>query len=57
MSAHYVKSVKNGVFSGTYFPVFQLNTGKYGPEKILYLDNFYAVAAHKSLLSKSIKLL
>ena len=24
---------KYGVFSGPYFPVFGLNTGKYGPEK------------------------
>ena len=24
---------KYGVFSGPYFPVFGMNTGKYGPEK------------------------
>ena len=41
---------KYGVFSGSYFPAFGLNTpylsvfspnaGKYGPEKTSYLDNF-----------------
>ena len=30
-------------FSGSYFPVFGLNTGKYGPEKTSYLDTFQAV--------------
>ena len=30
-------------FSGPYFPVFELNTGKYGPEKTPYLDTFLAV--------------
>ena len=47
---------KYGVFSGLYFPVFGLNTeiyevniyfspntGKYVPEKTLYLDTFHAV--------------
>ena len=34
---------KYAVFSGPYFMVFGLNTGKYGPEKAPYLDNFYAV--------------
>ena len=33
-----LKESKYGVFSGPYFPVFGLNTGKYGPEKTLYLD-------------------
>ena len=37
------KMSKYGVFSGPYFPVFGLNTGKYGPEKTPYLDTFYAV--------------
>ena len=37
------KVSKYGVFSGPYFPVFGLNTGKYGPEKTPYLDSFYAV--------------
>ena len=30
-------------FSGPYFPVFGLNTGKYGPEKTSYFNTFYAV--------------
>ena len=30
-------------FSGPYFPVFELNTGKYGPEKTPYLDTFHTV--------------
>ena len=30
-------------FSGPYFPVFGLNTGKYRLEKTPYLDNFQAV--------------
>ena len=30
-------------FSGLYFPVFRLNTGKYGPEKTPYLDTFHVV--------------
>ena len=40
---------KYGVFSGSYFPAFGLNTafspnaGKYGPEKTPYLDTFHAV--------------
>ena len=34
---------KYGVISGPYFPVFGLNTGKYGPEKTPYLDTFHAV--------------
>ena len=37
------KVSKYRVFSGPYFPVFGLNTGKYGPEKTPYLDSFYAV--------------
>ena len=46
---HYVKSVQIRGFYGPYFPVFGLNTGifspntgKYGPEKTLYLDTFHA---------------
>ena len=31
---------KYGVFSGLHFPVFGLNTGKYGPEETPYLDTF-----------------
>ena len=37
------KVSKYRVFSGTYFPVFELNTGKYGPEKTPFLDTFHAV--------------
>ena len=35
---------KYGGFSGPYFPVFGLNTGKYGPENTPYLDTFHAVS-------------
>ena len=38
---------KYGVLSGPYFPVFGLNTGKYGPEKTSYLDTFRAVKRDK----------
>ena len=34
---------KYGVFPGPYFPVFRLNTGKYGREKLPSLDTFHAV--------------
>ena len=37
------KVSKYWVFSGSYFPVFSPNTGKYGPEKTPYLDTFHAV--------------
>ena len=40
---HCVKSVQIRSFSGQYFPVFKLNTGKCGPEKTPYLDTFHAV--------------
>ena len=33
----------NIVFPGQYFPVFGVNTGKYGPEKTPYLYTFYTV--------------
>ena len=33
------KVSKYGVFSGPYFPVFSLNSGKYGPGKTPYLDS------------------
>ena len=32
-----------GALSGQYFPVFNPNTGKYGPGKTPYLDTFHAV--------------
>ena len=35
------KVSKYGVFSGPYFPVFGLNTGKYGPENTPYLDTLH----------------
>ena len=34
-----------GVFSGPYFPVFELNTGKYRPKITRYLDTFHAMRA------------
>ena len=34
---------KYEAISGPYFPVFGLNTGKYGPEITPYLDTFHAV--------------
>ena len=37
------KMFKYGVFSGPYFHVFSTKTGKYGPEKTPYLDNFHTV--------------
>ena len=43
---HCVKSVQMRSFSGTFFTVFQMNTGKYGPEKPPYLDTFHAVKLH-----------
>ena len=39
---------KYGVCSGRYFPVFGLNTGRYGPEKTPDLDTFHAV--HPSII-------
>ena len=38
------KVSKYEVFSGPYFPVFGLNTGKYEQEKIPYLDTFHTVS-------------
>ena len=43
------KMSKYGVFSGPYFPVLGLNTGKYGQEKTPYLDNFHAVSSPSKL--------
>ena len=43
---HCVKSVQIRSFSWVLvriFPVFRLNTGKYGPEKTPYFDTFHAV--------------
>ena len=36
------KVSKYGVISDPYFPVFGLNTGKYGPEITPYLAAYYA---------------
>ena len=45
---HQLREVsKYGVISGPYFPVFGLNTGKYGSEKTPYLDTFHAVISGK----------
>ena len=38
------KVFKYRVLSGLYFPAFNPNAGKYGPEKTPYLDNFHAVS-------------
>ena len=46
---------KYGVISGLYFPVFGLNTAKYGTEITQYLDTFHAVLFINS--SWTIKLL
>ena len=40
---HCMKSIRIRSYSGPHFPVFGLNTGKYGPEKTPYLRTFHAV--------------
>ena len=40
---HCVKCVQIRSISWSVFPVFELNTGKYGPEKTPYWDTFHAV--------------
>ena len=45
---HHILS-KLGVFSSPCFPIFELNMGKYIPEKTPYLDTFHAVY-HKGIL-------
>ena len=49
---------KYGVFSGPYFSVFSPNTGKYGPEKTPYLDDFVAVliSLYKSVIILSYRI-
>ena len=42
------KGSKHGVISCPYFPGFGLNTGKYVPEIIPYLDTFHAVCPLKT---------
>ena len=46
---------KYGVISGPYYPLFGLNTGKYGPEITLYLDTFHAVSYPKLCKDPSVK--
>ena len=43
------KVPKYGVISSPYFPVFGLNTWKYGPEINPYLDTFYGVTLKQIL--------
>ena len=50
------KVSKYGVISGPYFPVFRLNTAKYGPEMTPYLDTFHAVRSCAGLLELLFKL-
>ena len=42
-------------FSGPYFPVFGLNTGKCEAEKNLYLDTFYAESQGKRTLIENFR--
>ena len=48
---------KYGVFSSLYFPVFELDAGKYGPEKTLYLETFHVVEVGNflKLFSQTVK--
>ena len=46
------KLSKYRVISGPYFPVFELNTGKYGPEITPYLDTFNALWRKSYVKSK-----
>ena len=43
------KVSKCRVFCGPNFPVFGLNTRKYGPEKTLYLDIFHTVLSPRNV--------
>ena len=47
------KVSKYGVISGPYLPVFNPNTGEYGPEITPYLDTFHAVMLIKHSLTTS----
>ena len=38
---------KYGIFSGPYFPVFGMNTRKYGPQKTPYLNTFQSAKDYK----------
>ena len=44
-----------GVFSGPYFPVFGLNTGKYGPEEIPYRSSHRRCSVKKGVLGNFAK--
>ena len=44
------KVSKYGVMSGSYFPVFWLNAGKYGPKITRYVDTFHAVTSYSQRL-------
>ena len=48
------KLSKHGVISGPYFTVFSSNTGKCGPKRTPYLDNFHVVGefSHSSIIRK-----
>ena len=50
MPLHCGNVSKCGVISGPYFPVFNQNTGKCGPEITTYLDTFHAVLITKKWL-------
>ena len=45
---------KYEVFSGSCFPVFSPNTGKYGPGKTPYLETFHAVPIIKNLICNEV---
>ena len=47
LNLHCVKSVRIRSFFWSVFPLFGLNTGKYGAEKTPYLDTFHAVLINK----------
>ena len=58
LGTHCVKSVKiRSFFSGPCFPVFGLNTGKYGPEKTPYLNTFHTVTTIYSKVNIANKLI
>ena len=48
-AGHCVKSVQIWSLSGPFFPVFGLNTGKYGLEKTPYFDTFHGVGLNEKL--------
>ena len=47
---------KYQVFSGPYFPVFGLNTGKYGPEKTPYPDTSSGVGQEDIIVTIGMQL-